>query len=281
MAVAVVVDVQSGLSGFPESVMREGLKSLRMNLPESERPEVIIVCDTLAIGSSIKIPGVRTVGIAAQENDEPVLPLSIPCVAGMPDLLRIAHSADFLIVDADNGIVCVEPDVQTVIDYQAALSPEPASRIFLESSHLPARTADGRTISVRAVVSSLDDAETAISQGADALVVRLMEMIETGDGAGDDGEAEVELIEMLGAMAAGKRLVVLISDPSENLLQLARRLADNGGLTFVDPADAPNVMSLDDVSASVCDGYDKVTVRPGDASAAKDIIRGVSLEEVD
>jgi len=179
IAVAVVVDVQGGLSGVPESIMRQGLKSLKMGLMPEDYPEVIIVCDLLSIGSSIRIPGIRTIGIAAQENDEPAMPLSVPCVAGINGLLLSMDDGEqIVIVDGNEGVVYIEPDAQTVIRYQTSISQQPIERVFLESGHLPARTRDGRLVTVSAVASSIKDVETAISQGADSIVVMFSELVE-------------------------------------------------------------------------------------------------------
>ena len=58
-------------------------------------------------------------GIAAQADvDIPGLPVEVPCVIGLPNLLRSISDGDILIVDGNRGVVFVNPDPETLIDYQ-------------------------------------------------------------------------------------------------------------------------------------------------------------------
>lgn len=278
MAVAVVVDSKNGISSFPEGVMKQGMKALRMGLPAAEHAEVIVICDLLQIGSAVRLPGIRVAGIICEGNDEPVLPLSVPCITGVTDASRSVNSDDFLILDAEAGDVYIDPDVQTIIRYQNALTPEPLSRVFLESTHIPAQSQDGRTVTVAADVSTMDETELAISQGADALLVRFAQMLNGADG---DSEAEVELIELLCGMAGGKPLILLISDPGEDVLAIARRLSHHETITFIEPDDAPVVLDAESIVSAVRAGDERVVVRAPDVTAAKDIIRSTRLDTME
>jgi hypothetical protein len=281
MAMAVVVNVQGGLSGFPASIMKQGIKSLRMNLPESEQPEVIMVCDLLAIGSSIRIPGVHVTGIIAEGNDEPAVPLAIPCIAGVSGLLQAVGDEEFAIVDADSGTIYIDPDVQTVIGYQNLQSPEPASRVFLESSDVPAQARDGRLVTVMAIISTISEAELAISQGADALVVRFAELLEQDGKSVYIDEAETDLAEMLVAMAAGKPVHLLVSAPGEHLIELAKRISHYAHISFVEPTDAPDVLDVEAVGPAVKQGVQEVVIAAQNVSAAKDVVRTTGPEVAD
>jgi hypothetical protein len=281
MALSVVVDTSGGLSGLPENVIRQGLKALKMELAEADQPEVIVVCDLLAVGSAVRIPGVRTIGIAAQGDDQPILPLSVPCVAGAANLLRSAASEQIVIVDGNDGVVILDPDVRTVVRYQNALAPQPAGRVFLESAHIPAHTQDGRLVSVAGLVSSIAEAELAIGQGADSLVVRLAQLVdeETKAGRADLADPHVEMLQTLLALAAGKPLLIVLVDPEERLVELADRFAAPGQVRFIDAADEPEALSEPGIRAAVSSGSDRVTV-PADAVAdTKDLIRSLPGED--
>lgn len=281
MAVVVVVEAQRGLSGLPEEIIREGLKAIRMGLPETDQPEVIIACDMLSVGSMIRIPGVRTIGIISEANDQPGLPINVPCIAGVTDLLSSVDSADFAILDGNEGVVHLCPDVQTMVRYQHALSQEPTERVFLESSHIPAHTQDGRVVAVAGVVASINEAEIAIAQGADALVVRFARLLE--DECSPTGsafqEAEVEYLEMLYAMSAGKPLVIVLTDPSERLQDMSTKLDSHGRINIVAPEDAPKSMSDEEVRSAVCSGVTQVAVRAEAVARVKDLIRMLPEED--
>lgn len=283
MAVAVVVDVQGGLSGVPESVMRQGLRSLKMGLKPEDYPEVVIVCDLLAIGSSVRIPGIRTIGIAAQGDDEPAIPLSVPCVAGINGLMQSMDDTEqIVIVDGDAGVVYIEPDVQTVIRYQSSLSPQPAERVFLESDHLPAKTRDGRLVTVSAVASSIKDAEVAISQGADSLVVMFSEFIKNEIASNHNyiHDPELEIFETLLILAAGKPIIVVAENPDVRLVALAERFAMSEHIEFVDMNVELEALSEAGVRDAVCNKQaDTVTVTSGDVTQTKDLIRNLPDED--
>jgi len=283
MAVAVAVDVQRGLAGLPEQVIRQGLKGMKMGLAEAEQPEVIVACDLLGFGSAVRIPGVRTAGIAAQGDDQPALPLAVPCVAGVADLLCSLGSEEIAIVDGDEGVVHLDPDARTVIRYQSALAPKPAGRVFLESAHIPARTQDGRVVTVAGVVSSIAEAELAISQGADALVVRFAKLVgaEIEAARANLVDPEAELFLTLLALSGGKPLLIALVEPDPRLADLADRFAARGQVSFVDPADEPEPLSEAEVRDMVCSGSDRVTVSADAVGRTKGLIRILPEGEMD
>jgi len=281
IAVAVTVDVKSGLSGLPDRVLRQGLRAVKTGLAEADQPEVIVACDLLAVGSALRIPGVRTAAIAAERDDQPALDLQVPCVIGVADLLRSVGSEEIAIVDGDEGTVYLDADARTVVRYQSSLQPQSAERVFLESVHIPARTQDGRTMHVAAVVTSIADAETAISQGADSLVVPFPELVdrEVASGRSSFGDPGVELFQMLLALATGKPLLVALAEPDQRLADLAHRSGSLRSVQFVGLADRPRPLSEDEVCDAVCSGAERVAV-PADAVAkTKDLIRMLPGEE--
>lgn len=280
MAVAVVVDVQCGLSGVPESIMQQGLKALRMGLKPDDYPEAIVICDLLSIGSAIRIPGIRTVGIASQGDDQPALPVAVPCVSGLSGLLQSFDCEQLVIIDGNEGTVYIDPDVETVIRYQNNLTPHPMSRVFLESAHLPARTQDGRVVLVSAVVSSIRDVESAISQGADSLVLLFSRLVaeETSSLPAGLADPDVELFETLLVLAAGKPMKVLLPAPDVRLINIAERFAIASHIEF-SQADEPVVLSEDEVVDAVNIGaLEQVTVSVSDVARTKDLIRTLPWE---
>lgn len=281
MAVVVVISAATGLSGLSEKVLQQGLKALRKGLAESDWPEVIIICDQLAIGSAVKLPGLRTIGIASQANDQPSVPLTTPCVAGIDKLLDLVTSDQIVIVDGDQGVVLVEPDAQTIVGYQERFEPAPGSRVFLESAHIPARTQDGRLVMVAAIASSIEEVEEALSQGADRLVVRFTPVVE--------GEIkkrrslmsnpQIEVLEVLLTLVSGKHLTIVLSEQEDRLIEHAARFSASGHVSFVSIDDTHECLSDDCVREAVSNGAEQVVVTADAVGRTKDIIR--ALPEVD
>lgn len=276
MGASVTVDAQGGLAGAPERVIREGLKALKTRLPQDDWPEVVIVCDIIAMGSAVKIPGVRIVGIVAQGEDQPVVPLSVPCIGGVRDLLQCVGDEEIIIVDANEGLIYVSPDARTVIRYQSTALPEPPSRLFLESVHIPARAQDGRVVTVAGIAASMKEAEIAISRGADVIIVRFAELLDREMTSGARFlDPETEVLQTLLALAAGKRLELIVSETAE---RVARRMSDlppSDQIKLLGPADEPIALSDDEVKSAVCSGADRVDVPADAVERVKNLIRSL------
>ena len=88
IAVTTIVDTLKGISGISPVLLQEGVNALRRGAEPNDFPEVVVFTDSLAIGAAVRIPGVRTIGIAAQSAEmTPGIEPDIPCVTGLPDLL--------------------------------------------------------------------------------------------------------------------------------------------------------------------------------------------------
>lgn len=279
IAIAVSVDVQSGLSLLPEQVMKQGFKAIRSQLPESELPEIIILCDLLAIGTTIRIPGIKTIGIASQGDDEPILPLTVPCVTCIEGFSRSSANGEIVIVDGDSGTVYVDPDVQTIIRYQQASMATPVERFDLGEAHTPIVTQDGRSVVLGAVVRSIVEAEMAITNGADMLLVMFDEMIASETYLGrTEMDPQIEVAEMLIAMAIGMRVNIVMSDFDERLIAHIRRFMSDSEVIFSLQEDIPPVMPVTSLRWAVGEGATELIVKIEDIAAAKLVIAGIGQE---
>ncbi len=284
MAAAVVINVTRGLSGLPDNILLEGLKALKAGLSEAEYPEVIIVCDLLFVGSSVKLPGIKIIGFAVEGEDDPMFPLGVPCVSGVKGLLSQAQDEMIVIVDGNRGTVVIDPDVTTVVRYQQLLDPMPEERVFLESTHLPAITQDGRQITVAAVVRSIAEAVEAINEGADELYVWLDDVIaaEQKDGVHTFVDPRIDIMNMLVALAAGKQLSVRIIEPDDNLTKLAEQHGAWIHTVVEDISIDQIIMSENEIRYAVNEGTSRVIVFPDDVASTKNLIRelpGDGLED--
>ncbi|MEN6521235.1 MAG: hypothetical protein ABFD46_08820 [Armatimonadota bacterium] len=278
IAMATVVDIQSGLSGVPENIMRQGLKSLKMGLKPDDYPEAIIICDLLSIGSAVRIPGIRTAGIVSETDDQPGLPIAVPCVSGVGGLLQSLDCEQLVIIDGDEGVVYIDPNAETVIRYQNNQASQQMSRVFLESAHLPARTQNGRVVLVSAVVSSIQDAEIAISQGADSLVVLFSRMVdeETRSHHSELSDPDVELFETLLALSAGKPMKVHLDNPDIRIVRLSEQFATAEHIEFSEEDEQAILSEKEVVDAVDNSGAEYVVVAASDVAKTKDMIRTLS-----
>lgn len=175
IAVAAIVDARLGVSGVSPELLAEGLAAIRRMAEPVDYPECVVICDTLAMGASVRIPGVSIIGIAAQsEADAPGLEPEVPCVIGLEELPRSVSHGDIVILDGNKGIAHIDPDPRTLMHYQEMEERHDARPpVYIESEHIPARTQSGDTVTVYAVVQSEEDLPEALHQGADGLLVEI------------------------------------------------------------------------------------------------------------
>lgn len=225
IAVAAAVDARSGINGVSHALLETGIASLKSGLPPADFPEAIIACDTIVLGFAIKIPGINSIGYAAESDaDVPGLAIDIPCVIGATGLLESISEGDIIIVDGYKGLVHIDPDTDTLIHYQQAEEHHHLrEKVFIASEHIPARTASGELVYVYALLSSEFELNAALDAGADGLVFDLR-------GRCDDlGAVSGQILRE----AAGKPVVIALEMGCEEVLRAAMVYCTPGQLTLV------------------------------------------------
>jgi hypothetical protein len=238
----------------PDRLRRIGerMRSFGMENPE---PEQIIL-----IGGRIPpafwlapLPGVQIVGLAAQ-SAAPLSPKpEIPVVLGLGEmLLRTVEEDDIVIIDGDRGRVYISPDAGTVARYQAPFTI--SRRFFLEGAHLPARTAsDNRVITILCAAWSLAQAEEAIAQGADGLVIPAGNDFLGTDTLAQTAGEQAQVLGDLARIIGGQPLYLDIPQDNLALTALVRGAAHLPlHLVLRDPAEREELQErLDEIEASL------------------------------
>ena len=305
IAVAAVVDAKSGINGVSHALLKSGISALTQNLPPDDYPEVIIACDSLTIGSSIRIPGIQAVGIAAEAVTEvPELTSDLPCVIGVADLLSSITEGDILIVDGYKGVVHIDPDPPTLIHYQQAEEQKHArEKVFITSEHIHARTQTGEIVFVYARLDDESKLTLALDNGADGLLVDLRGRSDDlatlcsrilRDVAGKPVkfvvDTEIEEILRAAMIYCTPMQVTLVSNDPDMLIAQVETLLDRITLEALQlDLEAPQVNisrqespvslgSIAEIEALVRSGVRMITVDPESVPEAKFAIRSVSLE---
>jgi phosphoenolpyruvate-protein kinase (PTS system EI component) len=92
--------------------------------------------------------------------------MRIPTITGVEGLLRSVEEGDFVILDATEGVLRVNPDDLVRRQYaQAGLEAETAEEGPPDWAQLPARTRDGQTVLVSAMCGNLPEVEQGASFG--------------------------------------------------------------------------------------------------------------------
>ncbi len=206
-------------------MLEAGLAALKNMAPSSDFPEAIIACDSIVLGSAIRIPGVNAVGFAAESDaDVPGLAIDVPCVIGVRELLSSVSEGDILIVDGYRGLVHIDPDPATLIHYQQAEEHHRLrEKVFIASEHIPARTASGDVVYVYATLTTEAELDVALDAGADGLVFDLRTRYDDTSAVCGDILRE----------AAGKPVVLIVDMHCEDILRAAMVYCMPGQLTLV------------------------------------------------
>ena len=137
----------------------------------------------------------------------------IPCVAGLPGLRLALKNGQPAIVDGRRGLVILEP-TQTIRSYYDLETRGREQRIENLSSiaHAPAFTRDGLQITVRANISTAEEAACALAEGADGIGLLRTEMLFLQRPEPPSEEEQLAAYTQILRAAAGKPVVLRLLD---------------------------------------------------------------------
>ncbi len=212
----------------PRRLRRLGgrLRSFGVEVPERE--QVILVAETVPPGFLLApMPGLEFIGVAASASPSAIGGVPCPAVFGLGDtLLDLIDEDEILIVDGDRGRVYVAPDATILARYQTPI--RQSRRFFIDSAHLPARTAsDDRPVAVLAAAPTLACVPSAIESGADGLWIPSDNDFLGPEDVFQTSDEQRETLHSLLGLAGGKPVFLHI--PPERLALSALARASAGG----------------------------------------------------
>jgi phosphotransferase system enzyme I (PtsI) len=96
--------------------------------------------------------------------------LDIPAVLGLVNATALIRNDDILIVDGNEGVVIINPEDKTLVDYEERQTRYAAYRARItRESHLPARTADGQIIHVQGNIELPEEVVSVLDNGGDGI----------------------------------------------------------------------------------------------------------------
>lgn len=217
------------LPAIPERIAAQ-IASHRMH----ETPEVVLVAHdyrtALALAGSLTWAKVVAIATETAPPDAPVPPF--PAVVNLRGLMKTVDDDVLMLVDAGNNFVFPDPDPIFLGQYTAEHDRvAPKRRIYLDEAHNTAATLDGHTLQVIACITSPDEIEMAMGQGADGLFVPC----EATFFQGDEEEQRRSLLELVSA-APGKPLI--LADTYRLPLLMLLETATKAEITLCEPPDA-------------------------------------------
>lgn len=133
-----------------------------------EHPGFVAICRDIALGEALWRAGVEVSAMAAES---PALPeggaIGVPALVGVSQLLLNVRDGDIVIVDANRGVLIVDPDMRLVTQYQRQEMHPSGRRYVLGVTHETARTLDEHPVRAIVVADDWQSALQSLEEGAD------------------------------------------------------------------------------------------------------------------
>lgn len=151
------------------------LRGLHLHMLSEIEDDVVIVADDLTPADAVRLGRERVVGFAIEHGSKTshttivARSLSIPAVAGISGLNESfsEHPETMIIIDGNRGLVIIEPDEATLLDYQQQVRDlEERERELLATSELRPVTQDGIEVQVMANIDLPEEIHDAKRYGA-------------------------------------------------------------------------------------------------------------------
>lgn len=151
------------------------VEETQIQIPAGEEP-VVLVTEQLLPSQTIKLDTTRIAAVVTQKggitSHAAILTKArgIPAVIGVEQVLSEACGARQMIVDAQEGLVILDPDPGTREDYQNRLEQQRNQQIRLKAYlNQPAITKNGQRVVVEANIGSAQEAKLALDSGAEGV----------------------------------------------------------------------------------------------------------------
>jgi hypothetical protein len=169
LGAAAVVRTRNGVALMPS--VPPNIAELQASRQLLGKPDVILAAEHYSVALSIAetLEWANVVGIASA--DDPAPPAgAVPAVVGIANLLPSLPEDALLLLDAERGVVSVNPDFTELAQFQAeAENINPRKRFFLDAQHEPTQTEDGRPFPVFRNVLEERDLTDSVHEGAEGL----------------------------------------------------------------------------------------------------------------
>ena len=144
----------------------------------------ILVTEELAPSEAIELDKANVLGFTSDRGGATshtsiiAQTLGIPALVGMKRLSREVNDGDFIILDAENGELIINPDVDTIQEARQKMEVGRAEtvRLSLEKAE-KAVTADGHVVDGMGSIGGLDDLTVGILAGAEGVGLFRTEML--------------------------------------------------------------------------------------------------------
>jgi phosphoenolpyruvate-protein phosphotransferase len=194
------------------------LKGIKSNSLQDISEKVILLADDLTPSDTAVLNLDYILGFITKEGGVTshvsimAKGLGLPALVGVNYIMDEVHNGDFIIMDAGKGDIIINPDEQTIIEYQHFIEEfERKQNELAKESHLEAVTLDGRSVHLCANVGSINDIKNAIKHGIDGIGLFRSEFLYM-ENSHFPTEEEQYLVYKEAAILCGKELTIRTLD---------------------------------------------------------------------
>lgn len=176
------------------------LEPLPADMPDDERVDMIVVAYDISPADMLHFRDRTFSGfiseVGSRNSHAAIVARSIdaPAVFGLPNALSLIRQDDWLIIDADTGVVIANPTALVLEQYRVRQAArEKALKRLSRLRKTPAQTRDGTPVTLMANIEFPDDCNAALENGASGIGLFRSEflfMSKTGDMSKLPGEEE-------------------------------------------------------------------------------------------
>jgi len=158
-----------------DRIMRNLVGAEQVNIGDINQ-RVILVAHSLSPAETSQIQRERVKGFVTDRGGKAshtgiiARALEIPAVLGLDNVTGMIQNDDLIIIDGTAGIVVINPKEKTLVKFEERQSRyEEYKAVIIQSSHLPAETADGFHMQVMGNIELPEEAVSVHSYGGDGI----------------------------------------------------------------------------------------------------------------
>lgn len=192
--------VMKNLQGQAKEEIEPGVTPVSAEIPEEDRIDMIVVAYDISPADMLHFRDRTFSGfiseVGSKNSHAAIVARSIdaPAVFGLPNALMLIEQDDWLIIDADTGVVIVNPTSLVLEQYRVRkVAREKALKKLSKLKKTPTMTHDGTPITLMANIEFPDDCNAALENGASGIGLFRSEFLfmgKTGDMGRLPGEEE-------------------------------------------------------------------------------------------
>ena len=158
-----------------ERIMSNLMGSTRTNIKEISK-RVILVAHDISPADTSQIATDRIMGFVTDRGGKTshtsiiARALEIPAVLGLETATQIIKNDDLLIIDGTTGVVIINPDDQTLVEFEERIIRyDEYKAVLVKNSHLQAKTQDGLHVLVMGNIEMPEEVSAVIDFGGDGI----------------------------------------------------------------------------------------------------------------